>query len=106
MHASADLLAFSKAWGRTFLSMGEETSNFHNKAPRTLDSMAAVYKTLSGSSAHDTEHESRKNKQRVLILVCDARKSVGLRLIFHIELERRHVQTPASSPGSVLVDVS
>ena len=32
--------------------------------------MASVYKTLSGTDNHEKETGERKNKQRVLILVC------------------------------------
>jgi hypothetical protein len=38
--------------------------------------MAAVYKTLSASSTHEKESEGRKNKQRVLILVCNAPRQI------------------------------
>jgi hypothetical protein len=33
--------------------------------------MASVYKTISASSGQEKESGERKNKQRVLILVCD-----------------------------------
>ena len=46
--------------------------------------MAAVYKTLSGTNAQEKESGERKNKQRVLILVCDPLSPSHIRHTIHM----------------------
>ena len=67
--------------------------------------MAAVYKTLSAASNHEKESGERKNKQRVLILVCDS-PNLACKDLCVAELARRDYETSPFVTGPLFIDVS
>lgn len=76
-----------------------------NHPQNTFNVMASVYKTLSGKDNHEKESGEKRNKQRVLILVCAARRSRVACAKKILEFQRCHIPSPSSASGLVFIDV-
>lgn len=67
--------------------------------------MASVYKTISAAGGQEKESGERKNKQRVLILVCDERE-LTCKNLHMAELPGCDHEASTFATRSLLVDVS